>query len=493
MDVLKDLELLVLSRYPIIAVETYEEERVEAALQSVAAKLQIPFFVWTVTEGLRRHGADSVIYGTQPPLAALANLAAFKGDGLYLFKDLHRYLGDAEVVRKLRDLTRPFGQARRALFFAAPRIELPAELEKLVAGFRLELPTREELRQLAERVVAELSQQHRIKVEVTPADFDRLIDALKGLTVFEVERSLTKVVLDDMALTIRDLDRLLEIKRRLLERQGVLEYVPTEDGLGAVGGLGHLKEWLAKRKRAFTPEAGRFGIAPPKGVLLLGVQGAGKSLAARAVAREWGLPLLRLEPVRLYDKYVGESEKNLEQALAMAERMAPCVLMVDEIEKGFAAMGSSDSDAGLSRRILGRLLGWLQDRAAPVFVVATCNQIADLPPELMRKGRFDEIFFLDLPTPAERREIFAIHLRKRKRDPAAFDLDALAAAADGFSGAEIEAAVVAALYTAFAAGSELGTALILDELRATRPLSVTRAEDITALRDWARDRAVPAN
>ncbi len=493
MAALKDLELLILSRYPIIAVETYEEERVEAAVQAVAMKLQVPFFVWTLTDGLRRRGAETPLYDTQKPIMALANLAAIKGDGVYLFKDLHRHLGDAEIVRKLEDLARTFAKARRAIVLSAPRIELPPELEKLVAFFRLDLPTAEELRRLATDVVAELSRQHRIRMELSPADFDRLIDAMRGLTLFEAERALTKVVLDDLALTVRDLDRIIEMKKQLLEKEGILEYFPPEEGLAEIGGLRNLKDWLGKRQKAFTPEAARFGVSAPKGLLLLGAQGCGKTLAAKAVAREWGLPLLRLEPGRLYDKYIGESEKNLERALQMAERMAPCVLMVDEIEKGFAAVSSADADGGLSRRIFGRLLGWLQERTAPVFVVATCNQIAGLPPELMRKGRFDEIFFLDLPNREERREIFAVHLKKRKRDPARFDLDALAAASEGFSGAEIEQAVVSALYTAFSCSRDVDTGVLLEELRATRPLSVTRAEDLAALRDWAHDRTVPAS
>jgi len=273
----------------------------------------------------------------------------------------------------------------------------------------------------------------------------------------------------------------------------VLDCVPEQEGLDDVGGLRALKAWLERRRDALTPEAKKFGVEAPRGILLLGVQGCGKSLAAKAVAKSWGLPLLRLEPGRLFDKFIGESEKNLDRALATAERMAPCVLMIDEIEKGFASVVSSDSDGGLSRRILGRLLGWMQERAAPVFLVATCNQITALPPELMRKGRFDEIFFIDLPGADERRQIFAIHLTRRHRDPKGFDLDALASASEGFSGAEIEQAVVAALYTAFARRTELSTEHILEEIKATKPLSVTRAEEIEALREWAQGRAVPAS
>lgn len=493
MDILKDLELLINSRYPIIAVETYEEERVEEALQQIATRLSIPLFVWTVTEGLKRIGIDNPIYDTQHPIKALNNLAAIKNEGIYLFKDLHRYLQEAEVVRKLRDLSWSFARDLRAIVLSAPHIDLPPELEKLAAFFKLDLPTQEELRLLARNVIRDLSRQHKIKVELSSEEFARLIEGMKGLTLFEAERALARAVLHDLALTRKDLDLIIEIKKELLEKDGVLEYCPSEEGMAQIGGLQNLKRWLEKRKKAFAPEAEQFGIQPPKGILLLGVQGCGKSMAAKAVARDWNLPFLKMEPGRLYDKYIGESEKNLERALKMAERMAPCVLMIDEIEKGFTYVGSGEADAGLSRRIFGRLLSWLQDREAPVFVVATCNDLSKLPPELMRKGRFDEIFFIDLPNREERKEIFAVHLKKRKRDPSALDLDALAEASEGFSGAEIEHAIVSALYTAFSKGTNLTTGLIVEEIKATRPLSVTRKEAIAALRKWAQGRTVMAS
>jgi SpoVK/Ycf46/Vps4 family AAA+-type ATPase len=299
-------------------------------------------------------------------------------------------------------------------------------------------------------------------------------------------------VLRDLALTRDDLQHVVDMKKELFQKDGVIDFIAGDDTLGSVGGFARLKAWLAKRQRAFTAEAREFGIVPSKGILLLGVQGCGKTLLAKAVAQDWGLPLLKMEPGRLYDKYIGESERNFDKALSVAEGMAPCVLMIDELEKGFSSVASSEADAGLSRRVFGRLLGWLQDRKAPVFVVATSNHIDQLPPELVRKGRFDEIFFIDLPDHAERVQIFTIHLAKRKRDPKAFDLDALASAAEGFSGAEIEQAVVAGLYTAFDARTELATAHIVEELGATRPLSVTRREEVDALRAWALERAVPA-
>jgi hypothetical protein len=489
---LKDLELLVRSRYPVIAVDTPEEDRLERALEQVAENLRSPLFVWSVTVGLRRASTPNVIYDTKAIGQALANIGEMNGDAIVYFKDLLRYLGQPEVVRKILDLAPRFSAERRTMVLTATSAELPRELQKVAATFTLELPSAAELRRLAERVLADLSRRNTITMEMAPADFERLVERLKGFTLFEAERALTQAILRDLALTPADLDFIVGIKKELLGKDGVLEYTAPEENLAAIGGFRRLKAWLAKRQKAFTPEAQQFGLQPPKGLLLLGVMGCGKSLAARAIAQEWGLPLLRLEMGRLYDKFVGESEKNLERALAAAEHMAPCVLMVDEIEKALAHRGG-DADAGLSRRILGRILGWLQDRTKPVFVVATCNDVSALPPELMRKGRFDEIFFIDLPTPDERKEIAALHLHKRKRDPARFDLDAVARAAEGFSGAEIEQAVVSALYTAFSHGGDLSTKLLLDELAATRPLSVTRREEIDALRAWARDRTVPAS
>ncbi len=493
MDALRNLELLITSRYPIIVIETYEEERVEQVLGRVAARLGLPLFVWTVSHGLRRVGALEGMYDTRDPLKALGNLAAMPSEGIFLFEDLHRSLGAPAVVRKLQDLARSFARERRAIVLAAPRVELPPELSTLATVFRLDLPAEEDLKALVQDVVRRLSATQKITLDLSPEDLDRLGEALKGLTLFEAERALTRAALDDMTLDRKDVDEIIAVKKELLAKEGLLEFVPAEEGPGDVGGLAHLKAWLDKRARAFTAEAKQFGVPPPKGILLLGVQGCGKTLAAKAVAKAWGLPLLKLEAGRLYNKFVGESEKSLDRALETAERMAPCVLMLDEIEKALGSGTSSDADAGLSGRIFGRLLGWLQDHKSPVFVVATCNRIASLPPELTRKGRFDEIFFIDLPTRVERREIFSVHLRRRQRDPAIFDLDALAAASEGFSGAEIEQAVVSALYTAFSRGVTLGTEHILDELKETKPLSVTRAEEVTDLREWAQGRTVPAS
>jgi SpoVK/Ycf46/Vps4 family AAA+-type ATPase len=287
----------------------------------------------------------------------------------------------------------------------------------------------------------------------------------------------------------------IEVKKAMLKRQEMLEFVPATDSMASVGGLDNLKRWLGQRRGAWEEKAREFGLEPPRGVIILGVQGCGKSLCARAVAGEWKLPLVKLDTAAIYDKYIGETEKRIQKVFKVAESLAPCVLWIDELEKVFAGSGpdSASADAGVSSRLLASFLSWMQDRKAPVFVAATCNNVTVLPPELIRKGRFDELFFVDLPTQAERKQIFAIQLKKRKRNPAEFELDRVASAARGFSGAEIESAVQTAMYAAFAQKQEVSTQDLLDALAGTVPLSTTRAEEIQDLRTWAKERAVWAS
>jgi len=487
-----ELEVLVRSRHPLLVVETHEEERLEDALRAVAQRLGMAFFVWTAGEGLSRPGEDRKIYNSREPDKALRNIRDLTLEGIWMFKDLAAELDRPELARQLRALASDEGTKRQTIVLAAPKLELPPLLEKIAVRYKLALPDVQELGALVHKVVKDLGRLQSVRVDLNKVDYKRLIDGLKGLTLFQAERAVTEAVLEDLALTAEDVEAVQRAKRDLLAEGGVLEYVPQREDAVSLGGLGALKAWVQKRARAFTEEAKAFGLPAPKGLVLLGVQGCGKTLAARMVAELWQLPLLRMEAGRLYDMYMGESEKNLEEALWLAEHLAPCVLLIDEIEKGFASSSSSAADGGLSKRILGRLLGWLQDRKAPVFVVATCNRVHELPPELLRKGRFDEIFFVDLPTEAERREILDLHLRRRGREPADFDLDALAAAAEGFSGAELEQVIVAALYSAFSDDGAFTTELLEQEIRTTHPLSVTRAEDVAALRAWAQGRARPA-
>jgi hypothetical protein len=492
-----ELALLIRSRHPILVAETEDEERLLARLAAASAEAGFPFFRWTVTEGLRRHGAPNPIYETQEPGPALAHIAAAGGPSVYALCDLAPWWSDARLVRRLRDVAHAAPAQNVTLVLVGPSIELPAELRPLCARYTLALPAADELRQLVLDTYQELdpAQKHRFALERD--ELDLLVRHLGGLSVPEARRVVGRCVLDDGVLGAKDLAVALEAKKDRVADSGILAFEEVRHDVPALGGLANLKGWLRRARAGYSPRARDLGLAPPRGLLLVGVQGCGKSLAAKSVAREWNLPLLRLDPGRLLDKYVGESEKNLRRAFELSEVVAPAVLWIDEIEKAFAGGttgGGSEADAGLSRRIFGAFLTWLQEKRAEVFVVATANDLSALPPELLRKGRFDEIFFIDLPTADERSEIFTLHLARRKQEPTRFDLPALVAAADGFSGAEIEQAIVTSLYGLIAENGEtLTTAHVLAELAATIPLSRTRREEITALRALAGERFVPAS
>ncbi|HUI75100.1 MAG TPA: AAA family ATPase [Candidatus Acidoferrum sp.] len=490
---LDELRLLVNSRHPIITVETPEEERVEQLLLEVAGDLSVPLFVWSVTTGLARfHGAP--IYNSEPPEAALSNISLIQGDAIFLLKDFARYLEDDKVCRRLRELAEKFHEARRSIVITSASMRLPPELEAESVPFELGLPTIDELLAGVKQTLSDLGRDNHLAMALDLGGMQQLAKNLAGLPQEEAMRTLRKCILARGKADVEILDAVLDAKRDLLRGDGLLESVRRDASFGDIAGLERLRGWIEKRKSALTPEGQKFGLAPPKGILITGVQGCGKSLAARAVAGEWEFELARLDAGALYDKFVGESEKRLRKALDLAQKMAPLVLWIDEIEKAFASAGTSgDADAGLSQRLLATLLTWMQDREGGVFLAATSNNISALPPEMLRKGRFDEIFFVDLPDEPVRATLFALHLKKRGRDASAFNLQELAAASDGFSGAEIEQAIVSGLYTAFAAKQQLTTEVLLGELKGTQPLSVTRAEDVTAIRDWARSRAVPAD
>jgi hypothetical protein len=487
-----DLRLLVHSRFPLIAAETSEEERLEQLLGGIADELQIPLFLWSVTTGLVRRGAQGAVYGTEDPAKALANIAVMHGDAIYLLKDCGRYLQNDVLARLLRDLAHKFRGARRSIVLCAASLQIPPELADDVAPFHLGLPDQTALAAVVRDTLIEVTARDAVHCPLDGPAQSRIAQALLGLTLEEARRTLRKCLIAGACAIPGDLvSRVLEAKRQALGAGGVLDFVKVDASFADVGGLAGLRAWLLQRRAALTPEGQNFGLEPPRGVLITGVQGCGKSLCARAIAGEWGLQLARFDAGTLYDKYVGESEKRLRSVLEMAERMAPLVLWMDEIEKAFAS-GSPEADAGLSQRILGTFLTWMQERHNGVFLAATSNNISSLPPELLRKGRFDEIFFVDLPGALERADILALHLRKRGRDPKQFDLMALAAAAEGFSGAEIEQAIISALYAAFSKKAQMSTEILKEELAHTVPLSVTRREDIGALRVWARGRAVPA-
>ncbi len=416
-------------------------------------------------------------------------------EAVFLLKDFHRHMESAVVVRRLRDVGQKFSTNRRTLILTAPSISMPPELESLVEYVDLPLPDPQRLRQIVEETFKRLSKAHTLQLKLDGSGVDAMAANLRGLTEEEAERAISQTLVARYALCPETITDVLEAKKELLRHSGMLEFIDTFENMASVGGLDNLKRWLAQRRGAWEDAAREFGLEPPRGVIILGVQGCGKSMCARAIAGEWKLPLVKFDTAAVYDKYIGETEKRIQKVFQVAEGLAPCVLWIDELEKVLAGSGpdSASVDAGVSSRILAAFLGWMQERKAPVFVAATCNNVTALPPELIRKGRFDELFFVDLPNQSERKQIFAIQLNRRKRNPSEFDLDRIAAAAKGYSGAEIDAAVQTALYAAYSSKQPLSVQALLDALKGTVPLSTTRAEDIQALREWARTRAVPAS
>jgi hypothetical protein len=470
-NILHELKTLVRSMHPVVVIETAEEERLDDLLRAVAAELRLPLFTWTVTRGLQRIDGTGAVHGTEPR-TMLRHLATLTVTGIFHLKDLGGHLATAEAIRAFREAAHAFTRTRSTMVLSGHDVRLPADLARDAVRLHLQLPDRDELRQVVRRVLQSLKAQHTFDVSLGPDGMEALLQALSGLTLNQARQAIAWAVLDDNALSPEDVPRLVRRKGQAIEDGGLLEFYPPDENAFELGGFERLKAWLARAQVGFRPDAQALGLPAPRGVLIVGVQGCGKSLAAKVIARTWQQPLLKLDAGRLFDKYVGESEKNLRKALDVAEAVAPSVLWIDELEKAFSA--GSDADGGLSRRMLGSFLTWLQERRAPVFVAATANDLSGVPPELMRKGRFDEIFFVDLPDAAERAAILRIHLRMRRQEVDAFDLAAMARATDGFSGAEIEQVIVSALYRALHEGRPLTTALLLEETTHTVPLSASR-------------------
>lgn len=486
-----DLGLLVKAHHPLVFVDGYDQGAITSLLGAVAREQNLPLYVWTAHDGLVRQGGpgDGAVYKTDKPAACLAHLRSADQEALFLLSGFESYLTEPDIQSRIIELHDRFMRHRGAIVLAGDPTKLPAALSGLFTVLHPRTPTREAYHAFVSEVLGDVRQRMPVTIDLTPRDVSELIEHLYGLPFHEVRKIITQAVVQDGRLDQSDLSSVLDAKRRIIERLGTLEFIPVVAGSTQLAGLSKLKSWLEKRRMAFVEpaRARSLGLPPPRGLLLTGVQGCGKSLAARAVSAAFGLPLLRMDPGSLYRKYFGESEANMRTALRTAERVAPCILWIDEIEKAF---GRGDSDGGTAHRILGTFLTWLQEKRGTVFVMATANDISDLPPELLRKGRFDEIFFVDLPSHEVREHIFALHLAARRLDPSTFDIPALASAALGFSGAEIEQAVVSGLYSGLALDRPLDTELLLHELKGTQPLSVTMAEKVEALRTWARERAV---
>jgi ATP-dependent 26S proteasome regulatory subunit len=486
----QELETLIRARYPIIYVVSWEEKRVEDALRAITTRRGKRIFTWTVTQGmvLSPTGTDD---RTREPLAALDYVMHSQEPAVFLLKDFHAFISDVTITRRLRDLTSALKTSYKTLVILSPTLKLPPELEKEVTVVDYTLPTLEDLDQLLEGIIQSVRGNAQLDTSLTPEERDQILDAALGLTATEAENVFARSLVEKRRF---DVDVILSEKEQIIRKSGLLEYYRWSEDFSDVGGMDILKDWMRKRNAAFGQRAREFGLPAPKGILLLGVQGCGKSLCCKAVASLWKLPLLRLDVGKIFSGIVGSSEENMRRAIRMAESIAPCVLWLDELEKGFAGTHSSPySDGGTTSRVFASFLVWLSEKTVPVMVVATANEIAQLPPELLRKGRFDEIFFVDLPAEEERDEIFAIHLRKRKRDPARFDLKRLAAESGGFSGAEIEQAIIAALWDAFDAGRDIDTEDLIRNIRQSVPLSRTMKEHIAILREWATTRARPAS
>lgn len=491
----QDLSALLRANTPLIVIETADEARVVDLFRHALVNVWRALYRWSITEGLRRIDLDREDPAETPPdiSATLHAMRSHGQRGIYLLLDAHPYLGYASTQRMLREIIERRHCAEHSVVLVGAKIELPAELEAKAVRFALRLPDEAALLKMVREEADRYQREHggrrvEIDADVLPA----MVRNLRGLPLAEARRLAQRLIFDDGAIGAGDLPALAKLKFELLNKSGHLHFEYDTARFADIAGVTRLKAWVSQRRAAFAGADLPAGLDPPKGVLLLGVQGCGKSLAAKAIAGGFDVPLVRLDFGTLYNKYHGETEKNLRDALTSAEQLAPCVLWIDELEKGLASSGYSE-DGGVSRRVLGYFLTWLAERKSSVFLVATANAVHELPPELLRKGRFDEIFFVDLPNAAARAEIFRLHLAKRRIAFDAIDLDALAARAEGFSGAEIEQAVVSALYTAHARSGQIDNGLLGEEIANTRPLSVLMAEQVQALRDWARSRTVPAD
>lgn len=491
MSDLRDLEIMLKSATPLIVIESNEELRACELIGKVAGRSQLPFFKWSVTVGLQREASDySPQKFNKTPTEVLRHIRSLSRAGIFLLLDFHPYSDDPLHIRLIREIAQGFSRVGHHLVFLSPTFAIAPELVGLMGKFHLALPNEDQVKDIIRQEALAYMRSKGRKVVTDRKAVNMLARNLLGLSLSDVTRLARKAICNDGAISQSDVREVMEAKYQLMNQSGILSFEYETAQFGQVGGLNRLKEWLKLRRKVFQGQSNAYGLQPPKGVMLLGVQGCGKSLAAKAVAGVWEVPLLRLDFGNLYNKYMGETEKNLRDALRTAEVMAPCVLWVDEIEKGLAG---GDGDDGVSRRILGTLLTWMAERKLPVFLVATANDVTSLPPELLRKGRFDEIFFVDLPDTSTRAIIFRIQLENRKLASANFDLKKLADASEGFSGAEIEQAIVSSLYAALAQGGDVNMDHLLGELKNTRPLSVVMHEKINWLRQWAQDRTVSAN
>tara|TARA_R110002096_G_scaffold4493_25_gene20968 strand:- start:5191 stop:6711 length:1521 start_codon:yes stop_codon:yes gene_type:complete len=491
---LHDIKTLILSHHPIIVMETIEEEQAAKLVREASEQLGMEMFEWTVTSGLCRSGDNRPLnHQSGDPVNAIQHVKDLHVEGAFLFKDIGAHVENPVLLRTIRDLCDQFRFSRSCLVMTGSKIDLPHELEHEAVSYTLQLPDEEEIGQLFDHTVKSASLRQQIDLAVSDSDRQSLIRSLTGMTRNQARQCLMRAIFEDRRLDAADIVNLQEMKAATIRDGGLLEYYPPQENAFQLGGFENLQSWLNRAALGFSDQAREWNLTPPRGVLLTGVQGCGKSLAAKVIARQWQIPLLKLDAGQLFDKYIGQSEANFRKAAQMAESMAPCVLWIDEIEKAFASGGDVSTDGGTSQRLLASFLTWMQEKKESVFLVATANNLQGLPPEMIRKGRFDEIFFVDLPTPSERLSIWDIHLRLRKQSPGQFDLGQLSQLTEGFSGAEIEQAVIASLYRALEKRVPLHQELLVREIYETVPLSISRAEEVSRLRRYAKERFVSAS
>ena len=489
-----EIDLLIRARYPILYIVTWEEKRAIEELERLASKQGKALNVWSQSIGFSTKMEDEAKQKIRDPQAVLEMIIKSDDVAIYVLKDFHPYMTEPGVVRLLRDAAEGLKTSYKTLVILSPILRIPPELEKDLTVVDYRLPGPDEIRVLLDEMIEAVVENPRVRINLNPMEKEKLIHAALGLTLVEAENAFSRVLVSKGRLSEEDIGDILEEKKQIVRKSGLLEFYEPEDEFHHVGGLKLLKDWLQKRGKAFSDDARKYGLPEPRGILLVGVQGCGKSLTAKAVSNLWKLPLLRLDLGRLFSSLVGSSEENVRRAMSVAESIAPCVLWIDEIEKGLSGLeSSSTSDAGTTSRVFGYFITWLQEKKRPVFVIATANEIDQLPPELMRKGRFDEIFFVDLPNPTERAQIFDIHLRRFGRDPDKFRINQLVEKSRNFSGAEIREAIIAGMYEGFSRKQEFKSEDILKNIEETIPISRTMANKIQELRSWAGVRARRAN
>ncbi|MBV8762895.1 MAG: AAA family ATPase [Deltaproteobacteria bacterium] len=486
-----EIEDLIRARYSLIWVTSHEENRVEESLRKLCVEREMRLEVWSITEGFKVLANGQGTRDVKDPMKAIDHVIRSEGRALFVLRDFHPFLKEPAVVRRLRDAAHELRKTKKTLAVLSPVTKVPPELEKSISAvLDWELPNRSEIEAAARKVLPSLPQATQQVIESDPTFIERVVEGALGLTLVEAENVFAKSAVRTHTF---DLETILEEKKQIIRKSGMLEYYEHREEFSDVGGMDVLKDWLVKRRSAFGSRAKDFGLPLPKGILLIGVPGTGKSLTAKAVGALWQMPLLRLDVGKIFAGLVGSSEENIRTVIKTAEAIAPAILWIDELEKGFSGTQSSGStDGGTTSRVFGTFITWLQEKTTPVFVIATANNVQQLPPELLRKGRFDEIFFCDLPDREDRRQILDIHLRKKNRDPGQFDMDKLVDATVDYSGAELEQAVIAALYDAFDSGADLTTDGLLKTVRDIVPLAITMREMIEGMREWARTRARPA-